>query len=123
MLLFVHVDVTRLNDSSHKAFLADLVKKCKANSFDGVVLRQEGKFDESARTALQMLREADPSRELIVVSEGRNLSEAQEVEDRLQAGADLTTTCDPFFLAKGPYALYDIKSDLVELRSKAQQQN
>ena len=39
MLLFVHVDVTRLNESSYKAFLSDLVKKCKANSFDGIVLR------------------------------------------------------------------------------------
>jgi len=56
-----------------------------------------------------MIREIDPARELVVVSEGRSVSTAAQVEARLQAGADLTTMCDQFFLSKGPYAAHDLK--------------
>jgi len=66
--------------------------------------------------ALDTVRKADKSGELILVSEGREISTGKEVEERLAAGATLTTTCDPFFLRRGPYAIYDIKKELVDLR-------
>ena len=50
------------------------------------------------------------------MSEGRQITTGEQVEERLQAGATLTTTCDPFFLKKGPFTIYDIKKELVALR-------
>ena len=53
---------------------------------------------------------------LIIISEGREITTGKQVDERLKAGATLTTTCDPFFLTKGPFAVHDIKQDLVKLR-------
>ena len=50
------------------------------------------------------------------MSEGKEISTGEQVEERLQAGATVTTTVDPFFLKKGPFAIYDIKKELVDLR-------
>jgi len=52
-----------------------------------------------------------------VISEGRAIASGKQVEERLQAGADLTTTCDPFFLKKGPYAVHDLKQELIAERT------
>ena len=105
MLLLVQFDVSKMNESSHAAFLSDLVTACKANQIDGVVLRQSV-FDEEAKCAVQVLRKADKTRSLIVMSEGSQVSSAEEVEARLASGVDLVTTCDPFFLKAGPCALF-----------------
>ena len=68
---------------------------------------------------METVRKADKSGELFLVSEGSEISTGEEVEARLAAGATLTTTCNPFFLKKGPFAIYDIKRELVELRNPA----
>ena len=39
MLLFVQVDLNKMNESSHGAFLTDLAAACTKNEIDGVVLR------------------------------------------------------------------------------------
>ncbi len=98
MMLFVQVDVSKLNPSSHSAFLNDLVKACQKSKIDGIVLRQT-KFDEEAKQALNTLKGAitDPD-SLIIVSEGRKITSSEDVLERLKEGATLTTTCDPFYL-------------------------
>ena len=55
---------------------------------------------------------------MIIVSEGRSMSTGKQVAERLDAGADLTTTCDPFFLKQGPYAIHKIKQELIAERTK-----
>ena len=70
MMLLVQVDLTKMNEDSHKAFIDNLVTSCHANQIDGIVLRQNA-FDEEARRALQSIKQADKTGSLIVVSEGR----------------------------------------------------
>ncbi len=60
MLIFVQVDVTKMNVSSQAPFLADLVTSCNKHSIDGIVLRQTT-FDEDARSALETVNKADKS--------------------------------------------------------------
>ena len=106
MLLFVQVDMSKLSTKSHESFLIDLVATCLENQIDGVVLRQT-LFDPEAENCLKLARKAAGDK-LIIISEGRKISTAEQVNERLSAGATLATTCDPFFL-RGPYAIYDIK--------------
>ena len=76
--------------------MKDLVKTCLDNKFDGIVLRQTV-FDEEARNVLQLAKKAGKEK-LIIMSEGSQISTGEQVEERLKAGASLTTTLDPFFL-------------------------
>lgn len=78
MLLLVQVDLTKMNESSHRSFIENLVSTCHANQIDGIVLRQTV-FDEEARRALQLLKQADKSDSLIIVSEGRQIVSGKEV--------------------------------------------
>ena len=122
-MLFVQVDLTKMRAESQPSFIADLVTSCHKNKIDGIVLRQTT-FDDEARIALQTIRtesekiakKVKETKPLIVMSEGRQITTGEQVEERLQAGATLTTTCDPFFLKKGPFTIYDIKKELVALR-------
>ena len=41
-------------------------------------------------------------------------TQPQVIIERLEAGATLTTTRDPFFLSKGPFTVGDIKSEIKE---------
>ena len=105
-----------MNADSHPSYLKDLVTTCQQNQIDGIVLRQT-LFDDEARKALQLIREIDPS--ITVISEGRLIRTGQEIEDRIQAGATLTTVCDALFFKKhGPYAIYDMKRELIDLRKQ-----
>ena len=88
--------MSKLNASSHESFMKDLVKTCLDNKFDGIVLRQTV-FDDEARQVLQLANKAANDK-LIIISEGRQILTGLQVEERLKAGASLTTTCDPFFL-------------------------
>ena len=73
---------------------------------------------------LKTIRTVDKTNSLIVISEGHSISTGREVEERLEAGATLTTTCDPFFLPKGgPCAIYDIKEEIVALRQEKAQKD
>ena len=83
------------------------------HKFDGIVLKQPF-FHEEARQALSTLNSAVKNHSLILISEGRKISSSEEVLERLEMGATLTTTCDPFFLKGGPCTVYDIKRGLVE---------
>ena len=49
---------------------------------------------------------------MIIVSEGKHISTGKEVIERLEAGATLATTRDPFFTNKGPFTIGDIKSEI-----------
>ena len=49
------------------------------------------------------------------MSEGNQISSGKEVIERLEAGATLTTTRDPFFTNKGPYTIGDIKNEVRTL--------
>ena len=108
---------------SQAPFITDLVASCHKNKIDGIVVRQT-EFDEEARQALSTIRtetekiakNSKEQKQLIVMSEGKEISTGEQVEERLQAGATVTTTVDPFFLKKGPFAIYDIKKELVDLR-------
>ena len=55
MLLFVQLDLSKMNASSHKQFLTDLVAACHRNKIDGVVLRQTV-FDEEAKVTIELIR-------------------------------------------------------------------
>ena len=39
MLLLIQVDLTKMNEASHEAFIKDLVAKCHKHEIDGIVLR------------------------------------------------------------------------------------
>lgn len=54
---------------------------------------------------------------LIVISEGRAIATGKQIAERLDAGADLATTSDPFFLKQGPYALHNLKQELIAERT------
>jgi len=73
MLLFVQLDLSKMNASSHKQFVTDLVAACHRNKIDGVVLRQTV-FDEEAKVAIELIRSVDKTGRLIVISEGRPVS-------------------------------------------------
>ena len=75
MLLFVQVDMSKLNASSHESFMKDFVKTCLDNHIDGIVLRQTV-FDEEAENILKLARKAAGDK-LVIISEGRQISTAQ----------------------------------------------
>ena len=105
-----------MNTDSHPQYLKDLVTACNKNQIDGIVLRQTV-FDDEARQAIQIIRKIDPS--ITIISEGRLIRTGKQVEDRIQAGASLTTVCDAlFFKDHGPYAIYDIKREIIDLKKQ-----
>lgn len=68
MLLFVQVDLSKLNATSHESYVTDLVAHCLKNKIDGVVLRQN-QFDEEARQVLKITNKIAAGK-LLIISEG-----------------------------------------------------
>ena len=76
-----------------------------------MVLKQDNFTDEDKKE-LEMIRNFDKKKQLILVSEGKQISTGKEVIERLEAGATLATTRDPIFTSMGPCAIADIKDEV-----------
>lgn len=103
MLLMVQMDLSVLKSDQRLPFLKIFSAFAKQNQIDGIVLHQDT-FSNVEEQEVKYLRE---NTDLIVISKGQKLKEAQPIVDRIKSGAHLVQIYEPIFL-KGPYGAYDL---------------
>lgn len=92
-----------------------LIANCKKHNFDGIVLHQDI-FCPEQEALLRKARELD--KQLVIISQGFDISDAKQVLGRLDAGATAIQTISPIFFS-GPSAIYEMKQELrAELKKR-----
>jgi len=89
MLLFLAVtledpDLKDFSQTQKLTFLENLIQACKQHEFDGLVLKQDN-FSPEQSVLLKRASELAP--ELVIISQGFDIRNANQVLERLKAGA------------------------------------
>ncbi len=89
MLLFLAVtledpDLKDFSQTQKLTFLENLIQACKQHEFDGLVLKQDN-FSPEQSALLKRASELAP--ELVIISQGFDIRNVNQVLERLKAGA------------------------------------